>query len=133
DEGHQIGGRLEAVEQRVAGGGEGPAAGRASVAAFLAAMDADVAQAELAPYGAVGVVAELALRVHRCASRGKVWRPCLEECRADPRFSSPYPPNHGSMGCYPTAPDSKETPSRPAPAHRPRGRRSTTGEAGPEG
>ena len=86
-EGHQIGGLLEPVERGVAGGGEGPAAGRASVAAFLAAMDADVAEAELAPCGAVGVVAELALRVHRCASRGKVWRPCLEECWVDPRFS----------------------------------------------
>src|SRR4029078_12382969 len=77
-EGHQIGGLLEPVERGVAGGGESPAAGRASVAALLATVDADIAEAEPAPCGAVGGVAELALRVHRCVSRGKVWRPCLE-------------------------------------------------------
>src|SRR3954467_3561387 len=33
--------------------------------------------------------------------RDTVWRPCLEECLVGPRFSSPYPSNHGSMGCYP--------------------------------
>ena len=41
--------------------------------------------------GAVGVVAELGLRVHRCVSRGTVWRPCPEGCSMDPRFSSRYP------------------------------------------
>ena len=90
-EGHQIDGLLEPVERGIAGGGEGAAAGGASITPFLAAMDGDVAEAELAPCGAVGVVAELALRVHRCPSRGTVWRPCLEECLMDPRFSSPYP------------------------------------------
>ena len=37
----------------------------AAVAPLLAAMDADVAEAELPACGAVGVVAELGLRVHR--------------------------------------------------------------------
>src|SRR3954454_16922750 len=27
-----------------------------------------------------------------------------EECLMDPRFSSPYRPNHGSVGCYPAGP-----------------------------
>ena len=88
-EGHQIDGLLESVERSIAGGGEGATAGGASVTPFLAAMDGDVAEAELASCGAVGVVAELALRVHRCSSRDTVWRPCLEECWVDPRFSSP--------------------------------------------
>ena len=71
--------------------GEGAVADGTSVTPFLAAMDGDVAEAELASCGAGGVVAELALRVHRSTSRGRVWRPCLEECWMDPRLSSPYP------------------------------------------
>ena len=90
-DGHQVDGLLEAVERGVAGGGEGAAAGRAAVAPFLAAMDADVAEAELAPCGAVGVVAELGSAGPSVSLRGTVWRPCLEECSVDPRFSSPYP------------------------------------------
>ncbi len=65
-------------------------------------MDDDVAEAELPSCGAVGVVAELALRVHRSFPRDAVWRPCPEECLMGPRFSSPYRPNHGSVGCYRT-------------------------------
>ena len=65
DEGDQIDVVLEPVERGVASGVVGAAAGRASIAAMLAAVDGDVAEAELAACGAVGVVAELALRVHR--------------------------------------------------------------------
>ena len=90
-EGHQIDGLLESVERSIAGGGEGAAADGASITPFLAAMDGDVAEAELASCGAFEVVAELALRVHRHLPRDTVWRPCLEECWMDPRFSSPYP------------------------------------------
>jgi hypothetical protein len=64
-EGDQIGGFLEPVERGIASGGEGAAAGGASITSVLAAMDMDVAEAELAPSGAVGVVAELAPGVHR--------------------------------------------------------------------
>ena len=99
-EGHQIGGFLEPVERGVMSGGEGSAASGASITLFLAAMNGDVAEAELAPCGAVEVVAELALRVHRHFPRDTVWRPCLEESRMDPRLSSPDDLNHGSMGCY---------------------------------
>src|SRR3954454_6373529 len=60
-EGHQVDGLLEPVERSIAGGGECATAGGASVTPFLAAMDGDVAQAELASCGAVGVAAELAL------------------------------------------------------------------------
>src|SRR4051812_18020336 len=31
----------------------------------------------------------------------------------DPRFSSPYPPNHGSMGCYRHAAAGRESPGSP--------------------
>src|SRR3954451_3705386 len=99
-EGHQVDVRLEPVERGVAGGGEGGATGRASITEFLAAMDGDVAEAELASCGAVGVVAELGVRVHRWFPRDTVWRPCLEECLMGPRLSRPYSPNHGSVGCY---------------------------------
>src|SRR5947209_6721106 len=77
-EGHQVDGSLQPVERGVASSGEGAAAGGASITPLLAAMDGDVAQAESPPCGAVGVVAELALRVHRYFPRDKVWRPCLE-------------------------------------------------------
>src|SRR3954453_23266423 len=90
---------LEPVERGITSGGEGAAAGRASITPVSLAMDGDVAEAELSACGAVGVVAELALRVHRWFPRDTVWRPCLEECLMGPRFSRPYPPNHGSVGC----------------------------------
>ena len=73
DDGDQVERLLQAVERGVASGGEGPAAGRAEVAAFLPTMDADVAGTQLPSCGAIGVVAELSERVHRCPSRGKVW------------------------------------------------------------
>jgi hypothetical protein len=100
DDRHQVHGFLEAVERGVAGGGEGLAAGGTAVTVLLAAMDADVPQAELAPCSAVGVVAALGERVHQYPSRGTVWRSCLEECLVDPRFARGYPPLHDSMGCY---------------------------------
>src|SRR3982751_3056513 len=56
DDGEQIGGCLEPVERGIAGGGEGAAAGRAAIPPLLAAMDEDVAEAELAPCGTAGVV-----------------------------------------------------------------------------
>src|SRR5690606_37714107 len=62
----------------------------------------DVVEPGLPPYGAVGVVTESGLRVHRRSSRGMVWRPCPEGCSVDPRFSSPNHPHHGSFGCYPS-------------------------------
>src|SRR5512135_1495992 len=71
-EGHQVGGLLEAIERRAAGLGESASAGSAAVAPLLLAVHADVAEAELPPGGAVGVVAELVLRVHRCSSRGTI-------------------------------------------------------------
>src|SRR5512135_1440079 len=100
-DGHQVDGFLEAVERRVARGGESLAAGEASVTTLLPAMHADVAESELSACGAIGVVAELSERVHRYPSRGTVWRPCPEGCSVDPCFSRGYPPHHGSMGCYP--------------------------------
>src|SRR4051794_6867320 len=47
DEGDQVGGDLEPVEGRIASGGEGPATDGAAIPPFLAAMDGDVAEAEL--------------------------------------------------------------------------------------
>src|SRR4051812_48004880 len=84
---HHIGRLLEAVVRGVAGGGEGPAAVGAAVTTLLSAMDADVAAPELPPCGAIGVVAELRLRVHRPSSWDKVWQPCPEGCLMDPHVS----------------------------------------------
>src|SRR3954453_13257795 len=83
-EGHQIGGFLEPVERCVASGGEGAAASGASITPVFVTMDGEVAQAELAPCGAVNVVAGLGLRVHRSFLRDTVGRPCLEDCLMDP-------------------------------------------------
>ena len=62
-----------------------------AVAAFGSAVDADLAGPGLPSYGAVGVVAESGVRVHRCISPGTVWRSCPPGCSMDPRFSSRYP------------------------------------------
>ena len=62
---HQLGRFLETVERGVMSGGEGSATGDAAVVPLLAAVNPDVAAAELPPCGALGVVAELGLRVHR--------------------------------------------------------------------
>ena len=70
-DGHQVDGFLEAVERRVARGGESLAAGEASVTALLPAMHVDVAESELSAYGAIGVVAELSERVHRASLRAR--------------------------------------------------------------
>src|SRR4051812_44765842 len=89
--GHHLGRLLEAVERGVMGGGESSVTGGAAVAPLLAAVDADVAEPELPPSGAVGVVAELVLRVHRRSLWGTVWRSCPEGCWVGPRFSRGYP------------------------------------------
>ena len=69
-----VGGAL-AVQGSAAGLGEGAATGGTSVAAVGAALDVDVALSDPPPCGAVEVVAELGLRVHRQRSPGAVWRP----------------------------------------------------------
>src|SRR6516162_2656319 len=88
---HPFGRLLETVERGVMGGGESSATGGATVAPLLAAVHADVAKVELPACGAVGVVAELGVRVHRRSLGGTVWRPCSQECCLDPRFSRAYP------------------------------------------
>src|SRR5512135_1171520 len=97
---HQLGRLLEAVERGVVSSGEGPITGGTAVTPLLATVNADVSEPALPACGAVGVVAELGLRVQRRSSRGTVWRPYSEGCSVDPRFSSLYHPHHGSLGCY---------------------------------
>src|SRR5512142_2038253 len=80
--------------------GEGPNTGGTAVTPLFAAVDADVSEPALPACGAVGVVAELGLRVQRRSSRGTVWRPCSEGCSVDPRFPSLNHPHHGALGCY---------------------------------
>src|SRR5512135_3781905 len=62
---HQLGRLLEAVERGIMGSREGPATGGTAVTPFLAAVDAEVTEPKLPACGAVGVGAELSLRVHR--------------------------------------------------------------------
>ena len=85
---------LQAVEGRAASRGEGLVAGGAAVATLFSTMDADVALTDESPCGAVGVVAELGLRVHRVLSPDAVWLPRLEGCPVGSPVSSPYPPDH---------------------------------------
>src|SRR5512135_2923343 len=70
---HQFSRLLEAVVRGVVSGSEGPVTGGRAVAPLLAAVNAEVSEPALPACGAVGVVAELVLRVHRCSSRGTVW------------------------------------------------------------
>src|SRR4051794_5682249 len=60
------------------GRGEGAATGGALVASIGTAMDLEVALTDHAPCGAVRVVAEVRLRVHRRHAPGVVGRPNLE-------------------------------------------------------
>ena len=59
DQGDQVGGDIEAVERSVDAGHEGASTGLSAEAPIIKAIEADVAQPELAPCGAVGVVVGL--------------------------------------------------------------------------
>src|SRR5262249_58170100 len=76
------------------------AAGETTRTWLLAALHADVTEPLLAACGALGVVAELGVRVHRCVSRGTVWRSCPERGWMDPCISRGDSPHHGSLGYY---------------------------------
>jgi hypothetical protein len=67
-----------AVIGRPPGRGEGAATGGAFVASVGAAMNMDAALSDEPSGGAIEVVAELVLRVHRQLAPGLVWRPSLE-------------------------------------------------------
>ena len=115
-EGHQVGGLLEPVGRGVAGGGEGPAAGQASVTAVFPAMDADVAEAELAPCGAVGVVAELGSAGPSVCLTWQGLATMPGGMLGGPAFFKPLPPESRFNGVLPWASFARSPPPGRLPA-----------------
>jgi hypothetical protein len=94
-QGHDVHGRPQAIEGCAHSRSKSPATGGASIALLLLTMDSDVPLSHLPSGGAVRVVTELTLRVHRASPPDAVWRFHLEGCTLDPYVSNCELPHHG--------------------------------------